>query len=176
MFDKDDYERLQNFLNSDYSGITLWSGKTAQIMQEDVEFLITNKGITGQTIDAYAEVLSRRLASNKKLKHKSYFMTILVLEYHKMNDISKLQKVLYNPLLNEFGKASLEILNGIDLDIPMQRTLHSPQQESGSLDCGVAVINIMESIASGIPVFEHFEDYDMKEMRATNYSKQSFKR
>ncbi|KAM1411299.1 hypothetical protein COP1_024005 [Malus domestica] len=44
MFDKDDYERLQNFINSDYSA--LWSGKTAQIMQEDVEFLITNKGIT----------------------------------------------------------------------------------------------------------------------------------
>ena len=85
-----------------YHRIALWSGKTAQIMQEDVEFLITNKGITGQvingsfegikireviiylsvldlqTIDEYAEVLSRRLASDKKLKHKSYFMTILV--------------------------------------------------------------------------------------------------
>ena len=35
------------------------------------------------------------------------------------------------------------------------------------LDCGVAVINIMESMASGIPVLEHFEDDDMKEMRAT---------
>ncbi|KAM1101509.1 hypothetical protein ACFX2B_007786 [Malus domestica] len=203
MFDEDDYERLQNFLNTDYSGIALWLGKTAQIMQEDVEFLITNNGITGQTIDAYAEVLSRRLASDKKLKHKSYFMTILVSEYHKMNDISKLQKMedimtflrhhkkgaksalrsgkinkrvvirtntisdsMNQPLSND-ERATLKILNGMDLDIPMQRTLHSPQQESGSLDCGVAVINIMESMASGIPVLGHFEDDDMKEMRAT---------
>ena len=37
-----------------------------------------------------------------------------------------------NQPLNNNERATLKILNGMNLDIPMQRTLHSPQQESGS--------------------------------------------
>ncbi|KAM1159438.1 hypothetical protein ACFX19_033179 [Malus domestica] len=182
MFDTDDYERLQNFLNSDYSGKD--SSNNARRCR-----VSNHEQGNHRTIHVYTEVLSRRLASDKKLKHKSYFMTILVSEYHKMNDISKLQKMedimtflrhhkkgaksalrngkinkrvvirtntmsdSMNQPLNDNERATLKILNGMDLDIPMQRTLHSSQQKSNSLDCGIAVINIMDSMASGIPVF-----------------------
>lgn len=38
-----------------YNMIPVWSGKTAQIMQKDVKFLTTDKGITAQVISGSVE-------------------------------------------------------------------------------------------------------------------------
>ncbi|KAM1211943.1 hypothetical protein ACFX1X_003659 [Malus domestica] len=104
-FDDDDFNRLEKFVNVEYSGTALWKSDRAIILHEDIMFLLTNQAITTNTIDAYGDILHMHLDNdNKKIQRESYFMSANIWEFKISNNLKALETFLYNPLLKVFGK------------------------------------------------------------------------
>ncbi|KAM2630423.1 hypothetical protein TB1_029293 [Malus domestica] len=103
-FEDDDLNRLENFMNSDYSRTLLWKSDQAIVLQEDILFLLTNKAITTNTIDAYEDILHIHQARDKNILKESYLMSAYIWDFKISNNIDALETFLYNPLLKVFGK------------------------------------------------------------------------
>ncbi|KAM1204081.1 hypothetical protein ACFX2J_019816 [Malus domestica] len=103
-FDDDDFNRLEKCMNSEYLGTTLWKSDRAIVLQEDILFLLTNKAITTNAIDAYGDILHMHQANDKKIQKESYFMSANIWDFKISNNLKALETFLYNPLLKVFGK------------------------------------------------------------------------
>ncbi|KAM1075122.1 hypothetical protein TB2_019606 [Malus domestica] len=103
-FDDDDFNRLEKCMNSEYLGTALWKSDRAIVLQEDILFLLTNKAITTNAIDAYGDILHMHQANDKKIQKESYFMSANIWDFKISNNLKALETFLYNPLLKVFGK------------------------------------------------------------------------